>query len=1314
MKKHVYILLSLCLVTMSYLTYAGGFKRFSYGNPPPSPVFNANARPVIQTQQQTPGNPATCSVGWSSSNYQSYLSDLQQLGLPAPSAISLICSAVVNGQTYSNSVAIPANHNGAISVSTPTLPSGSAMLSTTIQDTGGSVLYAQAQSAPSAIPEVIGAILTNPNLVGASLDLTLTDLNGVLDSSTTIDADILNNLSALNAEIDEADHGCTLDGGASATAAQGRDYLICVMEAHYGDTLQAAIASFTAPSSTELVTCNGSNLCGPAPAICAEAVWVCSIVPNSIPATGTLTHDLSGPQTEPVNFGGIDIAQSLSTASYSINIQLSTYANPVQATSFTYSNLALPSDVYLAPQSSTTGLADASIVPLVDTQIETSNGFSFVNAQNSVTYSATLSDGTALPSWLSIDSATGMLSGVPPIGYNSALAITVTATDALNASATSTQNLSVSSSVPTAAQAQYASSPAQIDELNQMWAIHSDPLSWGSFAEQGPATTGSRLAHIYDGGGTPAERARTPEVLSLLNIESVGYNANGLSDANGHLVTVSDASGTANSGYLVVGVGTRANAAGDYAHAMLQLVPLSGSSVFEYGNSVYLTNKAYGIYPDTESDATGSVVISGTNEEYQTLSSDISSISDPDGMNDITYQWLNDGSAIAGATSSTFVLSGDEVGGEISLQISYMDRTGFSEVLTSGSTSPILAANLMPQSSSLALNASDTYITSGQTTQFSVTGVLGNGTISYAVTSGDCTVSDSGLLSAPSTTGTCAITGNVAESTTHSAGATDPITLNIVSSQTAQFASAPSSISVGSNYQIVINSQGGNGGITYAITLGSCSVNNSGSVTASSAGQCTITATIAGTSTHDNAELTQTLSFLDVFNVADVKITPYTSLSAQEPVHTAKTGWATYHSNGSINRIFAVGQGNSAWRSSVMFEDSDGNALQVEKVDGYGTVANNTTFTISWSWNNFGGGDYHTKLRFRSVDSDGNATSAWSSALKVNRIDTVTDLNWNAWQLGNSANWSVVNGVPRTTLPLVSGVNESDINFIPGGGNCAPLNTNSPRVILNHAGNDISDASQDCAQMAYFPGNSSRSPWFSGLYSSQGFYQYFPMPKIVPAPVAGCEIITAGSSCPNGKELARIDQMINTACGNININTNTYDHVVTQRNKMYLDDDLPATISIRDLVKQQYSRDPHTGVSNDGYSRNTNWSHLATAADPETTLDNTHAAVCVNAPPAPTQCQMVQSQGNTHCGYGWRLAKNTTEMLAACGSETINMASSSVTNKLITNADNQIRLAGTTGSKTITQFVNEGTVTATNPQWHGDWQDPATWNACVK
>ncbi|MCA6939560.1 putative Ig domain-containing protein, partial [Pectobacterium versatile] len=62
---------------------------------------------------------------------------------------------------------------------------------------------------------------------------------------------------------------------------------------------------------------------------------------------------------------------------------------------------------------------------------------------DTLTLSATLADGTALPSWLSFNPATGTFSGTPANGDVGSLTIKVTATDGSNASVSTTFGLTV-------------------------------------------------------------------------------------------------------------------------------------------------------------------------------------------------------------------------------------------------------------------------------------------------------------------------------------------------------------------------------------------------------------------------------------------------------------------------------------------------------------------------------------------------------------------------------------------------------------------------------------------------------------------------------------------------------------------------------------------------------------------------------------------------------------------------------------------------------------------------------------------------------
>jgi hypothetical protein len=71
------------------------------------------------------------------------------------------------------------------------------------------------------------------------------------------------------------------------------------------------------------------------------------------------------------------------------------------------------------------------------------NTFSDVDAGSSLAYTATLSDGNALPSWLTFNAATGTFSGTPLNGMVGSIDIRVTATDEVGANVSDTFNLAI-------------------------------------------------------------------------------------------------------------------------------------------------------------------------------------------------------------------------------------------------------------------------------------------------------------------------------------------------------------------------------------------------------------------------------------------------------------------------------------------------------------------------------------------------------------------------------------------------------------------------------------------------------------------------------------------------------------------------------------------------------------------------------------------------------------------------------------------------------------------------------------------------------
>ena len=91
-------------------------------------------------------------------------------------------------------------------------------------------------------------------------------------------------------------------------------------------------------------------------------------------------------------------------------------------------------------------MSDHSAMAMVneDTYYEHNTSLHFVDADgDALTYFATLADGSLLPSWISINTETGVLSGTPLNTDMGAIDIMVTATDSSNDSVSDTYTLSV-------------------------------------------------------------------------------------------------------------------------------------------------------------------------------------------------------------------------------------------------------------------------------------------------------------------------------------------------------------------------------------------------------------------------------------------------------------------------------------------------------------------------------------------------------------------------------------------------------------------------------------------------------------------------------------------------------------------------------------------------------------------------------------------------------------------------------------------------------------------------------------------------------
>ena len=94
----------------------------------------------------------------------------------------------------------------------------------------------------------------------------------------------------------------------------------------------------------------------------------------------------------------------------------------------------------------------------------------------------------------------------------------------------------------------------------------------------------------------------------------------------------------------------------------------------------------------------GSVTISGTATQAQQLTA-ANTLADADGLGTISYQWSRAGSAISGATSSTYTLVQADVGSAITVTASYTDDQGTAESVTSSATSAVANINDVPTGS---------------------------------------------------------------------------------------------------------------------------------------------------------------------------------------------------------------------------------------------------------------------------------------------------------------------------------------------------------------------------------------------------------------------------------------------------------------------------------------------------------------------------------------------------------------------------------------------------------------------------------------
>lgn len=110
-----------------------------------------------------------------------------------------------------------------------------------------------------------------------------------------------------------------------------------------------------------------------------------------------------------------------------------------------------------------------------------------------------------------------------------------------------------------------------------------------------------------------------------------------------------------------------------------------------------------GIVQPNNRAPTGAVTISGTAREGSTLTAVTSTIADPDGLGSFSYRWFAGGTAISGATASTFTPGQAQLGQVISVRVSYTDGQGATESLNSTATAAVQIGANIQRSTSFSL-----------------------------------------------------------------------------------------------------------------------------------------------------------------------------------------------------------------------------------------------------------------------------------------------------------------------------------------------------------------------------------------------------------------------------------------------------------------------------------------------------------------------------------------------------------------------------------------------------------------------------------
>ncbi|MBD2484234.1 FG-GAP-like repeat-containing protein [Planktothrix sp. FACHB-1365] len=372
------------------------------------------------------------------------------------------------------------------------------------------------------------------------------------------------------------------------------------------------------------------------------------------------------------------------------------------------------------------------------------NNFSDVDG-DTLTYTATLADGTTLPSWLTLDSTSGAFTGIPTNSDVGNIAIKVTAKDSSNATVensfqltvanvndaptgnvsitgTATQNQTLTATTNTLADADglgtlnyqwqdsadngvtwtnisgatnntFTLSQAQVGKKVQFKVSYTDLLGTAETVNSSPTSVVTNVNDLPTGTvsitGTATQNQILTATNTLADADDLGTLNYQWQDSFDNGVTWTNISGAINNTLTLsqAQVGKKVQAKVSYT---------DGQGTVETVNSTPTATVA-----NINDLPTGTVSITGTATQNQILTA-TNTLVDADGLGTLNYQWqdsFDNGvtwTNISGAINNTFILSQAIVGKKVQFKVSYTDGQGTVETVNSSPTSVVTNVNDLP------------------------------------------------------------------------------------------------------------------------------------------------------------------------------------------------------------------------------------------------------------------------------------------------------------------------------------------------------------------------------------------------------------------------------------------------------------------------------------------------------------------------------------------------------------------------------------------------------------------------------------------